>query len=129
MAYNRKKIYKNALKIADEEGFLFVEHLVASLPITKETFYTWFPTGSCELDAIKEILERNKSSKKKSMLNKWFESEAPPLQIALYKLVGSDEERKVLSTNWNENNHSGGISIQVVTENPELDKKIENLGK
>mgnify|MGYP000844097545 FL=1 len=63
------------------------------------------------------------------MLKKWYDSDAPALQISLFKLVGTDDERKILSTNWNENNHSGGINIQVVTENPELDKKIENLGK
>jgi len=126
---SKSKIFKQAVEVAKSKKLFFIEQVVAFLPIVKETFYKYFPLGSDEMDSIKEILEQNRIEIKSSMLKKWYDSDAPALQISLFKLVGTDDERKILSTNWNENNHSGGINIQVVTENPELDKKIENLGK
>ena len=92
MAYNKDKIYEQALSIIKEKNCLFMEQLMAYLPIVKQTFYDYYPIGSDEMDIIKGLIENNRVRTKHIMQNKWFKSDAPALQTALYKLIGTDEE-------------------------------------
>jgi len=48
-------------------------------------------------DKLKELLSQNRTELKVSMRSKWYKSNAPALQMALMKLICSDEERKKLS--------------------------------
>ena len=48
-------------------------------------------------DTIKNTLDDNKNRTKHSMLSKWYKSNNASLQMGLMKLIGSDEERKMLS--------------------------------
>ena len=48
------------------------------------------------------VLFKNKVNLKVSLRSKWYNSDAPTLQLALMKLVASDEERKALSTSYME---------------------------
>jgi hypothetical protein len=50
-----------------------------------------------KLDSIKTALTQVKTNLKVSMRSKWFRSENPTLQLALMKLVSSDEELRKLS--------------------------------
>ena len=92
MEAKKAKIYKQAIEVAEKKKCFFIEQLVAFLPIVKSTFYDYFPVGSDELNAIKAILEKNRVEVKTSMYNKWFKSDNPTLQIALMKLIATDEE-------------------------------------
>ena len=75
----------------------FVDDIVAFLPCSKSSFYEFYPDGSDELDELKELLEQNRVTLKVSMRSKWYKSNAPALQMALMKLICTDEERKMLS--------------------------------
>jgi len=92
MAYDRKKIFKQALKEIEENKLFFIEDLAAYIPIAKKTIYEWWPIDSNESNAIKEALDKNKTEIKVSMRNKWYKSDNPTLQMGLMKLIGTDEE-------------------------------------
>ncbi len=92
MEQRKAKIYKQALEVAEQKKCFFIEQLVSFLPIERTSFYSYFPADSDRMNTIKEILEKNKIEVKTAMYNKWFKSENATLQIALMKLIASDEE-------------------------------------
>lgn len=111
MAFNKRKIHKQALELAKTKKCFFIEQLVSFLPCSKTTFYEFYPLGSNELDAIKEILEKNKVEVKSAMYKKWFDSDNPTLQVALMKLIASDDEAHRLNGTSQKIEHSGELNI------------------
>jgi hypothetical protein len=97
MAYDRIKIFEQAKEMIVKHKLFFVEDIVAFLPISKPTFYEYFPIQSNEVNELKGLLETNRVELKVSMRSKWYKSNAPALQMALMKLICTDEERKKLS--------------------------------
>jgi hypothetical protein len=100
MAYDRNKIFEQAKDLIVEHKLYFVEDIVALLPISKPTFYEYFQIDSNELNELKGLLETNKVELKVSMRSKWYQSDAPALQLALYKLIASPEEHQSLQMNY-----------------------------
>jgi hypothetical protein len=108
MAYKTKELLKKAIDAIQEKKLFFIEDIITMLPCDKTTFYRHFRVGGEELDMIKAELEKNRVAIKTSMRKKWFESSNPTLQIALMKLICTDEERKKISNNYIEQTESGG---------------------
>ena len=108
MAYDRIKIFEQAKEMIVKHKLFFVEDIVAFLPISKQTFYDYYPVDSDEIDELKGLLEQNRTELKVSMRSKWYKSNAPALQMALMKLICTDEERKKLAMQYSENlsNHT-----------------------
>ena len=102
MAYDRVKIFEQAKEMIVKHKLFFVEDIIAFIPCSKQTFYDFFPVESDELDSLKTLLETNRTELKVSMRSKWYKSNAPALQMALMKLICSDEERKKLSMTYND---------------------------
>lgn len=99
MAYTKKEkeaILKKAIKAAKDKKLFFMHYVVAYLPISSRTFYEWKFQESQEL---KDILEENAILKKAQLLNKWSNSDNATLQIALFKLLATDNEREILADN------------------------------
>ena len=118
MAYDKEKIYKQALEVIDENKLFFVEDVVSYLPCAKATFYDFFPLNSDELNAIKELLEKNKTSIKVSMRAKWYKSDNPSLQIALMKMIATeDEAHRLNGSRFVGDVTSGGEPIQNIILN------------
>lgn len=92
MAYNKNKIFKQAKEVIIKNKLFFIEDIVAFLPISKQTFYQFFPIDSDEIDELKDLLNQNRVEIKVSMRSKWYKSENATLQLALMKLIGTDEE-------------------------------------
>ena len=92
MAYDRVKIYEQAKNLIIDKRLFFVEDVIALLPISKQTFYDFFKVNSDEMDTIKDLLDKNKVEIKSSMRSKWYKSENATLQLALMKLIGTEEE-------------------------------------
>jgi len=92
MPYDRAEKYKEALKSIEEHNLYFISDVIAWLGITEPTFYDWWKVGSKELKAIKSALNDNKIKAKVSLRKKWKDGENPTLQLALYKIIGSEEE-------------------------------------
>jgi hypothetical protein len=111
MAYDKTKIFEQAKEAIVKHKLFFVEDIIAFIPISKQTFYDYYPINSDELDTLKTLLETNRTTLKVSMRSKWYTSNAPALQMALMKLISTPEELKKLSmtfvesenTNRNEN--------------------------
>lgn len=118
MANNKEKIFKQALDVATKKKLFFVEQVIAFLPITKPTFYDYFKVDSNEFNDIKNILENNRIEVSSAMYKKWFDSDNATLQVSLMKIIGSDEARRALSTNWsNTDITTNGKEIKGITFN------------
>ena len=100
MAYNTQELLNEAIKQIKEKKLFFVEDVIAFLPCSTPTFYEHFPVGSNELKSIKEELNRNKITIKTNMRKKWYDSDNATLQVALMKIIATDEERKYLSPSY-----------------------------
>ena len=61
------------------------------------TFYELFPASSEEMESLKQLINLNKVNTKALLRKNWKEAEAPALQIALYKLCGTDDENHKLN--------------------------------
>lgn len=105
MAYDKKKIFKQAKEVIVKHKLFFVEDIVAFLPIAKKTFYEYFPIESDESNELKELLELNRVSLKVSMRSKWYNSNSPALQMALMKLIATPEELKKLAMQYIESDN------------------------
>ena len=117
MAYDRKKIFEKAKEVIVKYKLFFIEDIVAFLPCDKTTFYRFFSPESNEYNELKELLEVERINLKVKLRSKWYNSNAPALQMALMKLIASPEELKKLSmqfiesenTNKNQNFDIGKI--------------------
>ena len=119
MAYDKRKIFEQAKEVIVKHKLFFIEDIVAFLPISKPSFYEYFPVDSNEVNELKGLLETNRTELKVSMRSKWYKSNAPALQMALMKLIASPEELRKLSmnhtdvtTNGKEINNS--IKVEIV---------------
>jgi len=97
MAYDRLKIFEQAKEVIVKHKLFFMDEVPDFLPCSRSTFYDFFPDGSDELDTLKSLISVNKTHIKTSMRSKWYTSNAPALQMALMKLICTDDERKMLS--------------------------------
>lgn len=97
MAYDKKDILEKAKQAITENSLYFIEDVVAFIPVSKSTFYEYFPADSDELDDIKELLDNNKISMKVKLRRKLSEGDKAAEILALYKLIATEDERKALS--------------------------------
>jgi len=98
MTYNKKTIFRKAKAIIKkDEEIIFIEDLCLSLGIAKKTFYEYFPIESNEINELKEAILQNKTTKKKKLRTKWADSDNATLNICLYKLLSTEEERRLLA--------------------------------
>lgn len=113
MAYKTEDLFNKAIEQIKKHKFFFIEDIIAFLPCRKSTFYEHFPNDSDYYKRMFEELERNRTELKVSMRSKWYTSNAPALQIGLYKLIGSDEERKRLNSAYidQKTEHKGELKI------------------
>ena len=108
MAYKTEDLFNTAIEQIKKHKLFFIEDIIAFLPCRKSTFYEHFPNDSDYYKKMFEELERNRTELKVSMRSKWYKSNAPALQMALMKLICTDEERKKLAMQYSENlsNHT-----------------------
>ncbi len=106
MKYNTEELIQECLTAIEENNCLFIDDLIACVSFSKQTFYTH---GLDEVDAIKDLLVKNRVIRKQGLRKKWYESDNPTTQIALYKLIGTDDEVERLNGTRQKVEHSGGI--------------------
>jgi hypothetical protein len=126
MAYDRIKIYEQALDLIEKKKLFFIEDVVTLLPCDKTTFYRFFEVESNEYNTIKEGLEKNKIEIKNGLRNKWYNGNNPLTQMALYKLIGTEEEYHRIASTKTENKNINierpifnGLDINVKNEESE----------
>lgn len=86
--------------VRSNQAIIFVADLCLALKISRQTLYNYFPAGTEGLAEITDALGHNRTALKIALRQKWYNSDNPTTQIALYKLASDDEERKALSGQW-----------------------------
>lgn len=80
---------------------VFIQDVYQYLGVASSTFYRWFPTDSPDRTEIDEALDLNRIHMKQTIRDRLLESKSPSALIALYKLIGTREERFILSSYQN----------------------------
>jgi len=115
MAYDPKELEKLSLEIIEnDETVVFVDQIVSKLPCSMATFYN----HKLEvLETIKGALTKNKAKIKAELREKWRVGENATTQVALYKLLSTDDERQSLSNHDKvDHNIKGQVVTKIVTE-------------
>jgi hypothetical protein len=127
MTHNKQKLFEKAKQVAQSKKLIFIEEVVSFLPISKDAFYRYYPVDSDEYDEIRRIIDDNKVAIKSTMRKKWYDSDNPTLQLALYRLTSTQEEHKKLNQSYIDQTTKGDkiqnepIQVQVVTTQDEAE--------
>lgn len=118
-------MFKEATVLSKRTGFFFIQDIIDYLACGKTTFYAYFPEESNELNTLKDNLYKNRIHQKMHLRKKMSDSDSSTDTIALYKLIGNEEERKALSTSWTDNTHSVSVNVNLTSkEAAEAIKKL-----
>lgn len=115
MAYSKVKLEKQATEAITKYKLVFDDEVIAYLPCSKTTYYAYKLNES---NSIKEALTLNRIQIKGGLRKKWYDSDNATAQIALYKLIGSDDEAERLNGSKQKHEvtgHDGGAVEQKVT--------------
>ena len=103
MAYKTEELIKKALKVIKEENLYFIEDIAVFMGINKTTFYAHKLNENAE---IKSAMDRENAKLKKRLRSNWEnQTESTGLQIALYKLAGTEEDRRKLTSSYVQGSH------------------------
>lgn len=118
------KLHVKALEHAKKKGMYFIEDVIAFLPISKDTFYRYWKVGSDSFDAIRDLLDENKIQTKVDIREKLAKGTKAPELLALYKLLGTDEERRKLSSQYVDHTTKGKeLKAPTIINYGDLDEK------
>jgi len=122
MSYDTDKLEQEALEAIEKYRLFFIEDVVVYVSCSRATFYNH---GLDKLDTIKEALAKNKIDIKVSMRNKWFLSESATLQVALMKMIATDDEAHRLNGSRQEIRHQGAVPVGKMSD--EAKKQIDEI--
>lgn len=111
--YNTTEIFEQSKKLIVKHKLLFIQDVVDFLPITRQTFYRYFPLESEEMQEIKKLIDENKISIKSNLRAKWYNSDNATLQLALYRLTANEDEHRMLNQRYIDHT-SGGEKITTI---------------
>ena len=103
MAYKKAEMIKQCLKVIKEHNLKFIEEIICFVPFSSKTFYNH---ELQEVQDIKSAIESSKVKTKVKLRNQWEDSDNGMLQVALYKIIGTDEEYKRLANARQEIDHT-----------------------
>lgn len=89
MAYKTADMIEQSLKVIKDNNLIFIDEIFAYVPFSSATFYNHKLE---KLESLKKELGKNRIKTKQKLRKKWSESNAPALQIALYRLLATDKE-------------------------------------
>jgi hypothetical protein len=123
MAYDKKKIYQQAEEAIKKNNLFFIEDIVAFLPCSKPTFYDFFPLDSNELNTLKDLLDDNKVKTKSSIRAKLWKSNKASELLALYRLIATPEEHRLLNQTYLETKNTHTVKDFDITKLYDEDKE------
>jgi hypothetical protein len=131
MAYDKKKIFEQAKDAITKNNLFFIEDIIAFIPISKPTFYDYFPIESNELNTLKGLLEQNKTKTKSSIRAKLYKSEKAAELLALYRLICTPEEHQKLNQQYIDHSSKDGSMSPNLSNlsNEELEKRLNLVSK
>lgn len=124
MAYDKKKIYLQAQEAITKNNLFFIEDIVAFLPISKKTYYEYYPLESNESNNLKELLEQNKIETKSKIRKKLGKSDKAAELLSLYRLICTPQERQNLNQSYIDHTTKGdkfeGANIIIQSEGEDI---------
>lgn len=118
-------LVEECLRIIKEANILFITDLVAFLPISRATFYNY---GLDKLDILKDEINKQRIITKQGLRAKWFKSKSPALQIALYRMIATKEEKEAISIqNFREPEKPTQEEIPIKQMFASIQKAVEGL--
>lgn len=87
--YEKDDLLKKSLKAIKDHDLTHIVDVVAYLSCSRATFYNH---GLDKVDILKDAVDNNKIKIKTIMKKNWFKSENSTLQVALMKLICTDDE-------------------------------------
>ena len=106
MARTKQSMIDECLKVIEDNKLIFITEVVGFVTFCRATFYN---NDLDKIDSIKTAIENNRLAIKQGLRKKWYDSESPALQIALYKLTADANEYAILNTQAVD--HKGAITI------------------
>lgn len=98
---DKKKIYEQAKSVIEsDDNILFIDDVVAELPISKPTFYSWWPKGSAEYDELLGMINTNRIKVKRYIRLKLRISGRAAELLSLYRMICTEEERRDINQNY-----------------------------
>lgn len=113
MAYDTKELEKKAIEAIAKHRLFFISDIAPMIGISEKTFYNH---QLHELQTIKEALTKNRIEVKSSLRSKWYQSENPTLQLALMKLISTDEELKKLAMQYTESKNTHDMKLHTLSD-------------
>ena len=114
--YNKDEIYNQAKEAIEKNNLFFIDDIVAWLPCGKTYFYDTFGVDSDEMNSLKVLLDINKTRTKSAIRSKLFKSDKAGELLALYRLICTPDERRMLNQQYIENNSSVSIKQELTPE-------------
>ena len=97
MAYDKNEIEEQALEAIQKYKLIFITDVTAYIDCTLSTFYNLELEKS---ETLKSSISKNRIKIKNAKIKRWYDNDNPTTDIALMKLIGTDEERRLLSTTY-----------------------------
>lgn len=119
MPYDKDTLFKRCLSVIKKNKPISLRDVIDLAPVSSATFYRHFPNDSPEYAEIKEALMNKKAEQKVAIRNRWEEKPNPTTDIALYKLLGTEDEVHRL------NGSNMKITGEVTTFAVKLPKDVE----
>lgn len=94
------RVYKESIENIEQYNLITIASVSAYAGISRTYFWELFPKGSKEREHLTQLLRVNKVGVRTSILKKWNESDNFSAQLALFKLTGTEEDRRKLSTSF-----------------------------
>ena len=106
MAYDRQKLYDEAIHLIPSMNLVFMYEVYDELGIDKTTFYDIFKADTEESNTFKRLLRQNKASTKRRIREKLEDGKGAEL-IGLYKLLGNEDELRALNGQYIDHTSKG----------------------
>ena len=111
--YNKEDLFEQAKKTIKDNNLFFFSDVTAMLPCHHTTFYEYFKPDGEEHTELREMLEANKIRTKSSIRAKLFKSSKAAELLALYRLICTPEEHRLLNQQYIENKIEGGSGMTI----------------
>ncbi len=89
-----KELVNACIEAINNNCILFIHDISAYVELTRTEFYE---LGLDREQEILDAIENSRSHAKRRLTEKWLKSDSPTLNIALYKLISTPEERLAIS--------------------------------
>ena len=98
---DKKKIYEQAKNVIEgDDNVLFLDDVIAELPISKPTFYSWWPKGSDKYNELLALINNNRVKVKRYIRLKLRISGKAAELLSLYRMICTEDERRAINQNY-----------------------------